>query len=132
MITGADGFVGKNLRAHFIERKDVEVLPVTRASSEAEWAAAAAQADAVFHLAGVNRPQDPAEFAAGNSDLTRRLCELLRAGGRKVPVLYTSSTQVERDNPYGASKKGAEQALLDYRAATGAAVQIYRLPNVFG
>jgi len=132
LVTGADGFIGQNLRAHFLERKDVEVLALTRHSGEAEWAAAARAADFVFHLAGVNRPQDPAEFAGGNRDLTRQLCELLRATGRAVPVLYTSSTQAERDNAYGVSKREAEQALLDYRAATGAPVHIHRLPNVFG
>lgn len=132
LVTGADGFIGRNLRAHFIERKDVEVLALGRGASEAEWATAAGQADFVFHLAGVNRPQDPAEFASGNRDLTQRLCGLLRATGRAVPVLYTSSTQAERDNAYGASKRAAEQALLDYRAATGAPVHVHRLPNVFG
>jgi UDP-2-acetamido-2,6-beta-L-arabino-hexul-4-ose reductase len=132
LVTGADGFIGQNLRAHFIERKDIEVLAIGRRSTESDWAAAAREADAVFHLAGVNRPQDPGEFASGNRDLTRQLCELLRATGRAVPVLYTSSTQAERDNPYGLSKREAEQALLDYRAATGAPVHIHRLPNVFG
>lgn len=132
LVTGADGFIGQNLRAHFIERKDVDVLALTRRSPQAAWEEAARQADFVFHLAGVNRPQDPAEFASGNRDLTRQLCELLRATGRPVPVLYTSSTQAERDNAYGASKRDAEQALLEYRAASGAPVHIHRLPNVFG
>ncbi|MCE3272198.1 MAG: NAD-dependent epimerase/dehydratase [Ramlibacter sp.] len=131
-VTGADGFIGRNLRAHCMERKEVEVLPLVHASTDADWAAAVRDADAVFHLAGVNRPQEPSEFAIGNRDLTHRLCELLRATGRPVPVLYTSSIQAERDNPYGRSKREAEQALLDYRAATGATVHIHRLPNVFG
>ena len=132
LVTGAGGFLGQNLRAHFLERKDVEVLALDRRSTPDDWAQAAAAADAVFHLAGVNRPQDPAEFASGNRDVTRRLCELLRATGRAVPVLYTSSTQAGRDNAYGASKREAEEALLAYRAATGAPVHIHRLPNVFG
>ncbi len=131
-VTGADGFIGRNLRAHCMERKEVEVLPLVHGSTDADWAAAVRDADAVFHLAGVNRPQEPSEFATGNRDLTRRLCDLLRATGRPVPVLYTSSIQAERDNPYGRSKREAEQALLDYRAATGATVHIHRLPNVFG
>jgi UDP-2-acetamido-2,6-beta-L-arabino-hexul-4-ose reductase len=131
-VTGADGFLGQNLRAHLRERKDIEVLPLVRSSTESEWAAALRSADAVFHLAGVNRPQDPSEFTAGNRDLTRQLCELLRASGRTAPVLYASSIQAERDNPYGASKREAEQALLEYRTASHAPVQIHRLPNVFG
>lgn len=132
VITGADGFIGKNLRAQLAEREGMDVLPLTHQSSPAEWQGALAQADAVFHLAGINRPKDPAEFAQGNRDLTNQLCELLRATGRAVPVLYTSSTQAERDNPYGISKREAEQVLLEYHRDTGAAVHIYRLPNVFG
>lgn len=132
LITGADGFIGQNLRAHFRERPDITVLPLTRTSTEADWAAAVREADAVFHLAGVNRPQDPADFATGNRDLTARLCELLRAAGRAVPLLYASSIQAERDNPYGRSKREAEQLLLAHASATGAPLHIHRLPNVFG
>nr|WP_222623046.1 NAD-dependent epimerase/dehydratase family protein [Ramlibacter cellulosilyticus] len=135
MITGADGFIGHNLRAHLAERKEVEVICLGRRSTAADWEAGIRQTDAIFHLAGVNRPQDPAEFAVGNRDLTRNLCELVRTTGRAIPILYTSSIQVEgggAHGPYGASKLEAEQALLDYHAATGARVRIYRLPNVFG
>lgn len=132
VITGADGFIGKNLRAQLAERGGLEVLSLTHQSSPAEWEGAVAQADAVFHLAGINRPQDPAEFSQGNRELTGRLCELIRRTGRPISVLYTSSTQAERDNPYGISKREAEQVLLDYQSDTGAVVHIYRLPNVFG
>ncbi len=136
LITGANGFVGKNLLAHFAERKDVEVLPFTRESPPEALAGAVAQADFVFHLAGVNRPKDVAEFTQGNVGLTGALCDALqdvaRTTGRKVPVLYTSSIQAGRDNPYGASKLEAERLLLACQASTGAAVYIYRLPNVFG
>jgi UDP-2-acetamido-2,6-beta-L-arabino-hexul-4-ose reductase len=92
--------------------------------------------DFVFHLAGVNRPQDPAEFVAGNVDLTQALClavgAVAAATGKKVPVVYTSSTQADRDNAYGASKLGAENALLGLQRAHGVPVQVFRLPNVFG
>lgn len=132
LITGADGFIGKNLLAHLGERSDVEVVRFTRADDVTRLPALIADVDFVFHLAGVNRPQNPQEFQSGNADLTRSLCEAIRASGRPVPVLYTSSIQAEQDNPYGSSKRGAEQALLELAETSGAAVHLFRLPNVFG
>ena len=132
LITGANGFVGQNLIAHLDERADVEVLRFTREHSLKSLSGLVAQVDFVFHLAGVNRPQDPQEFHTGNTDLTRALCEAISASGRQVPVLYTSSTQAELENPYGSSKRGAEQLLLDLKSANGSAVHLFRLPNVFG
>lgn len=132
LITGANGFVGKNLVAHLGERSDVEVLRFTREESLESLPALVAQADFVFHLAGVNRPKDPQEFQSGNTDLTRALCESIVASGRQIPLLYTSSIQAELDNPYGASKRGAEEALLELTANHGSAVHLFRLPNVFG
>ena len=132
LVTGADGFIGKNLRVALAEREDFEVLPITRASSDAELAEATAVADAVIHLAGINRPQDSAEFAAGNADFTARLCTLLLASGRAAPVAFASSIQAERDNPYGTSKRAAEAHLQHYAQASGAPVVLYRFANVFG
>lgn len=132
LITGADGFIGKNLRVALGEREGFEVLAITRASSEADLAAAVANADAVIHLAGVNRPQEPSEFAVGNADFTARLCDLLSASGRAVPLAFSSSIQAERDNPYGLSKCRAEAHLSGYGQRSGAPVALYRLANVFG
>ncbi|MGW8159240.1 MAG: NAD-dependent epimerase/dehydratase family protein [Desulfoprunum sp.] len=95
-------------------------------------AAALHQADVVYHLAGVNRPQTEEEFALGNSELTRRIVGCLEDLGRSPKIVIPSSIQAELDNPYGRSKKMAEEALLAYARRTGAAVAIYRLPNVFG
>lgn len=131
LLTGADGFIGKNLRVAIAE-KDWECLAITRTSSEADLRAAIAEADVVLHLAGVNRPQDPAEFISGNTGFTQTLCSLLAESGRKLPLAITSSIQAERDNPYGQSKKTAEDAVLAYGAHVGAAARVYRLPNVFG
>jgi UDP-2-acetamido-2,6-beta-L-arabino-hexul-4-ose reductase len=103
-----------------------------RGESATELAAKVAASDCIFHLAGVNRPQNDAEFAEGNADLTRMLCEAVKASGRAIPVVYASSIQAERENAYGASKRAAEDALRELAAATGSAVSIYRLPNVFG
>lgn len=131
LVTGAEGFIGRNVCLAIAERA-WQVLPITRNSSAAMLEAAIAKADAVIHLAGVNRPQDPAEFASGNAAFTQTLCALLAESGRNLPVALSSSIQAERDNPYGLSKKAAEQAVLAYAQQTGAVARVYRLPNVFG
>ncbi len=132
IVTGADGFIGKNLWVRLRELGHTSVASITSRSSPADLNHAAADADFVFHLAGVNRPKDPSEFATGNTGFTRTLCEALVATGRRIPVAFTSSTQAALDNPYGRSKKDAEDALLDYARATGSAVHLFRLTNVFG
>src|SRR5690606_6755771 len=122
LITGANGFVGQNLIAHLAERSDIELLRFTRGDSLESLSQLVAQVDFVFHLAGVNRPQDPREFQTGNADLTKALCIAVRNSGRKIPVLYTSSSQAELDNPYGKSKREAEQQLLDLSTMHGSPV----------
>ena len=132
VLTGADGFIGKNLRHHLRELGHGDVTPITRASTPAQLADALQGADFVYHLAGVNRSTDPAEFITGNADFTQQLCNALAQCGRAVPVVYASSTQAALDNAYGRSKKAAEDALLAYAQHSGAAVHLFRLPNVFG
>ncbi|MEY8251085.1 MAG: capsular polysaccharide biosynthesis protein CapF [Colwellia sp.] len=132
LITGANGFVGKNLQLHLSEREDVEVQCFTREHSEADLELLVADADVIYHLAGINRPLNPAEFKHGNADLTRTLCDILLQAGKVIPVVYSSSTQAAADNPYGDSKRAAEDALMTFSKSSGAPVFIYRLPNVFG
>ncbi len=136
LITGADGFVGKNLQLHLAERKDVQVVCFTRSHATSQLPELLQGVDFVFHLAGVNRPQDPQEFAVGNADLTRALCEAVsavaQATGKRVPVVYTSSTQAANDNPYGQSKRAAEDALFALAKSQQVPVHVFRLPNVFG
>lgn len=131
LVTGANGFIGKNLLVHLREHQ-IEAVPFTREMSRHELADALRDADFVFHLAGVNRPKDISEFAEGNAGLTEQLCDLIRSSGRQIPVLYTSSIQAEASNPYGASKRAAEEALVALQKDTGSPVYLYRLPNVFG
>lgn len=132
LITGANGFVGKNLQLHLAERKDVTIVCFTRSDDAALLPSLLQSVDFVFHLAGVNRPTHPSEFTVGNSELTAQLCASIRAGGRPIPVIYTSSIQAELDNPYGTSKKAAEEELVSLERDTGSPVYLYRLPNVFG
>lgn len=131
LVTGANGFIGKNLLVHLRERQ-IEAAPFTREMSRQQLATALEDADFVFHLAGVNRPKDVSEFAEWNTGLTEQLCDLIRSVGRPVPVLYTSSIQAEAENPYGTSKRAAEEALVALQRDTGSPVYLYRLPNVFG
>jgi len=101
-------------------------------SSEEFLQKAAKDCEFVFHLAGVNRPEKPEEFRQGNVGFTAKLLEGLRAAGNKCSIVFSSSTQAERDNPYGLSKREAEDLLFTYAKETGAKVLVYRLPNVFG
>lgn len=136
LITGANGFVGKNLQLHLSERKDIQVRCFTRANTVDELPALLNGADFVFHLAGVNRPQDPAAFVVGNAGLTQALCTALAqvatTTGRKVPVAFASSIQAAQDNAYGQSKRAAEDALFALQHEYGVPVHVFRLPNVFG
>lgn len=131
LVTGANGFVGKNLMVHLREQ-GIEALPFTHDMHIDDLPALLSDVDFVFHLAGVNRPKDQAEFAEGNAGLTEQLCKLIKASGKKIPVLYTSSIQAALDNPYGVSKLAAENALIALEKDTQSPVYIYRLPNVFG
>jgi UDP-2-acetamido-2,6-beta-L-arabino-hexul-4-ose reductase len=132
IITGAEGFIGKNLLLRFQEIDNMECISFTRSNSVNELPELLEEVDWVFHLAGINRPKSADEFATGNVDLTESLCSAIKATGRLIPVVFSSSIQVDIDNDYGKSKRAAEDALLGLQKETGNPVFIYRLPNVFG
>ena len=136
VITGANGFVGRNFRQRLAERGDVSVECFGREDRPEGLPTVIAGADVVYHLAGVNRPLDPEDFARGNAGLTMTLCRAIAtvaASHGKVPkVIFTSSIQAERDNPYGRSKRDAEDMLLQSSRDSGFLIRIFRLPNVFG
>ena len=132
LVTGSEGFIGRNLCVRLRERAGTEIVPVHRGTSDEALREGVARCDFVFHLAGVNRPQDPAEFMVGNRDFTARLAALVAARGGGVPVVVSSSTQAERDNPYGHSKRAGEDALLSAIPDAQDSVHVFRLPNVFG
>lgn len=132
LVTGSSGFIGHNLCLALKRGGECELLEFDLPKTQEDLAALAARADIVFHLAGVNRPRDQREFSQGNTDLTRALCDCLAKSGKKAVLVLSSSIQAELDNPYGKSKRLAEEAVLGYHRDTGAPVYIYRFPNVFG
>ena len=131
VVTGAKGFIGQNLMIHLAER-GIDAVGFDASDDPADMRAAVAGADFVFHLAGVNRPETEDEFETGNAGLTGEVCQILAEAGNHAPLVITSSTQAERDNPYGRSKLAAEQAVLAHGEATGAPIHVFRLTNVFG
>ena len=147
LVTGASGFVGRNLVEALKNIRDGKdrthpELSIERiweydlASSDSELEAAASECDFVFHLAGVNRPTDPAEFMKGNIDLTSRLIDLLKKHRNKCPVMLSSSIQAScigrYDSEYGRSKRAGEDLLFRYAEESGAKALVYRFPNLFG
>lgn len=134
LITGVHGFVGKNLAAYLHRQQDshIEVLGFDVEHGDADLTRFLREADFVFHLAGVNRPESDDEFRRGNVDLTSRICAQLLAEKRPLPLILTSSIQATQDNPYGISKRNAEEVVKAYSEKSGAYVGVYRLPNIFG
>lgn len=136
LVTGANGFVGKNFIVHLNEMPDVEVVTFTRDKSIDELPSLVKDVDGVIHLAGINRPLHEQEFQQGNADLTKALADavldVVQSQQRFIPIVYSSSIQAERENPYGQSKKAAEDILLKLSDVTENPVYIYRLANVFG
>ncbi|MBI1295528.1 NAD-dependent epimerase/dehydratase family protein [bacterium] len=132
LVTGSEGFIGSNLCVWLRHKPDVEVLGFDRDHTQAELRNALQSADCIVHLAGVNRPQSVEEFQTGNVDLTAAICQQLIEQKRSVPILFSSSIQVELDNPYAESKRQAETVLSEYARQSGARVVIFRFSNLFG
>ncbi len=132
LITGAKGFVGKNLTAELRNRSFEDIYEYDVDSDPALLEQFTKDCDFIFHLAGINRPKNEEEFMIGNYGFTTLLLSHLKRHGNKATILLTSSIQAELDNAYGKSKKAGEDILLEYAAETGSKALIYRLPNVFG
>ena len=131
LVTGAKGFVGRNLCLALGQMPGIEVLKYDL-GDEAKLDGFLAECDFVMHLAGVNRPKDPEEFKIGNTVFTEDILDKLAARSNPPPVLLSSSIQAALDTDYDKSKKAAEDAVLAYGGKTGAAVYVFRLANVFG
>ena len=132
LVTGANGFIGKNLVVRLSELSRFSVTTFVRGDDVAALPALVLQSDAVVHLAGENRPQDESAFATVNVGLTEALCDAIRVSGRKLPLLLASSTQAAHDNAYGKSKLAAEHAVQSLADTTSCPAVIFRLPGVFG
>jgi UDP-2-acetamido-2,6-beta-L-arabino-hexul-4-ose reductase len=131
-ITGANGFVGKNLMLRLAECGYSNLHALTRMNTEADWQSVISQADIVFHLAGSNRPTDTAEFKAINCGLTERLIDLVITSGRKPYIVYAGTVRSGEQTEYGESKSAAEAALARLASQGDAQVANWRLPNIFG
>lgn len=132
LITGSNGFVGKNLAADLNQNSDFTIFEFDKETPIEllnEWIP---QIDFVFHLAGVNRPENTDEFMEGNFGFTSTLLTLLKKHHSQAPVLITSSTQAMLDNPYGKSKKAGEDLIFAYGEEHNIPVYVYRLTNLFG
>lgn len=132
LVTGANGFIGKNLVLRMREQGAFEVLTFVRSQDDAVLYNLLGQVDAVVHLAGENRPIDLQAFAEVNAGLTMLICKMLNDLKKCIPILLASSIQAGLDNPYGRSKLAAEEALRSLTIEHGNPVAIYRLPGVFG
>jgi len=130
LVTGSQGFIAKNLILHLQRIENMEVMSLGRNSGLPVWEEVLGQADIVFHLAGTNRPPDPKHFQQDNHDLTRFIVEQLKKRRRYYKLIFSSSYQAILDNPYGKSKKDAED-YIRIQVKNGSAL-IYRLPGVFG
>ncbi|CAH6810352.1 UDP-2-acetamido-2,6-beta-L-arabino-hexul-4-ose reductase [Vibrio chagasii] len=132
LVTGAAGFIGRNLCVFLNEAGFSEIINITVDDNDASIVEKVKSADFIYHLAGVNRPKNHDDFKKGNTDLTQKIIDTLIEAELKTPIVLTSSIQAELDNPYGISKAGAELAVAEYKKVTGAPTYVYRLPNVFG
>jgi UDP-2-acetamido-2,6-beta-L-arabino-hexul-4-ose reductase len=130
-VSGSSGFIAKNLILRLRERGYENLHCISHFATDEELARELRDAAFLFHLAGVNRPQEPRDFRSGNVEFTERICNTLAQGSRSG-VFFSSSIQAEADNAYGRSKLAAENVLRQYGVDTGAQVHIARLPNVFG
>lgn len=132
LVTGSDGFIGKNLIVSLQRVSEAEVVTFTHHTPLSDLENLVCTADFIFHLAGVNRPKKESEFFEGNSDLTKNICNFIKATGRNIPLVLTSSMQAETSNAYGRSKLKAEIHVLNLYMESNNSIFIYRLPNVFG
>jgi len=132
LVTGSKGFIGKNLCAVLLRRKNVELYEYDLDKKQTELNVALQQVEFVIHLAGVNRPEDPKEFETGNAGSLKEICSKLQEFGRAPKIVLSSSIQANLDNPYGVSKRLAEEELQRFSADTGAECVVYRFKNLFG
>ncbi len=132
LVTGSSGFIGRNLVVVLKRQSDVEIVEYDLGAPESLLDEGLATADVIFHLAGINRPDKVEDYDSGNAGFTQELCERLTELDRKPTIIFSSSIQATLDNPYGISKRRAEEELLKLSEQTGIRIVILRMKNVFG
>lgn len=132
LVTGSAGFIGRNLVIALGRTPGLVLREYDTGQTTEELEHFLRGADVIFHLAGVNRPGDPRDFEAVNAGLTERICRTLQQAGRRPRIVFASSTQAALDNPYGRSKRAAEEELARWAETSGGEAVVYRLSNVFG
>ncbi len=132
LITGSNGFIGKNLTEQLKNSGYNDLLFFNREDNEEDLVKHLKECNFIYHLAGVNRPEKDVEFKQGNKELTLKIINILKKYGKICPIAACSSIQAENETPYGISKKEMENIIFEYGKTTGAKIFVYRLPNVFG
>jgi len=132
LVTGSNGFVGKNLCVALKRRKDLLLSEYDLNNSPEDLRRFLESVDVIYHLAGVNRPEDSSEYETGNAGFVLEICSILAGLNRAPKIIFASSIQVGLDNPYASSKWNAEDALRAFSERTHAACVVYRLNNLFG
>lgn len=132
LITGANGFLGKNLIERLVQMDDVYIMHFDEGTSIRLLEKNLSQCDFLFHFAAVHRPKDNDEFYKVNDDFFEWILEKLEEYGNSCPVLFTSSIQATDNNDYGRSKLIAENLLREHAKKVHSKAIIYRLNNVFG
>lgn len=132
LITGSQGFLGQNLIQKLSMRDDIQIIEHEVHNSRDELEDALHKADVIVHLAGVNRPKNVDEYVRGNTEFTQDICDMLREVNRKPRIIMSSTIQAELDNPYGISKRRAEEELKKFADESDAEVVVFRFKNIFG
>jgi len=132
LVTGSQGFIGQNLILALRRQGKYHILEFDINDNLEFLVEAVRRADIIFHLAGVNRPEKVEEYESGNVGFTKKLISLLEEANVKPAIIFSSSIQAKLDNPYGQSKRRAEELLMDWAERHDGTVAIFRLPNVFG
>ena len=132
LVTGSNGFIGKNLIAGLRRFNNLEIKTFDIEDDINKLTEHLEKTDIVFHLAGVNRPENVEEFESGNTGLTQTVITIIKRFKKNIPIVLTSSIQATLDKPYGISKKKSEDVLIEYSRENDVKIYIYRLPNVFG
>jgi len=132
LVTGSNGFVGKNLCSILRTKEDIQLFEFDTGNPPDDLERMLSEADVVVHLAGVNRPKNDQEFMTGNAGLTEHICSFLNQSGNPAKIVLASSIQADSDNPYGQSKLHAEETIRQYAENRDAQAVTYRFKNLFG